>query len=213
MSIATLFATAFMVGLSGAMMPGPLLSATIASSARRGWMAGPLIVFGHAILELLLVIALMAGLSAFLTRAEVTKAIALVGGLFLIYLGYTMSRDARAGRIQLNSSRNTASKSSSDMHPVLIGILLSLTNPYWSIWWATIGLGYLVLAFPFGTIGVGSFFSGHILSDLLWYTLISISIAGGQKFIKDSYYNAVILLCGLFLIGMGGYFLYSAWLT
>lgn len=213
MSIATLFATAFMVGLSGAMMPGPLLSATIASSARRGWLAGPLIVFGHVLLELLLVIALMAGLSAFLTRADVTKAIALVGGLFLIYLGYTMSRDARLGRIQLNSSRNTASISSNDMHPIVIGVLLSLTNPYWSIWWATVGLGYLVLAFPSGTIGVISFYSGHVLSDLLWYTLISVSIAGGQRFIKESYYNAVILLCGLFLIGMGGYFLYSALLT
>lgn len=194
------------------MMPGPLLSATIASSARRGWRAGPLIVLGHAILELLLIIALMAGLSAFLTRIEVTRGIALIGGLFLIYLGWNMSRDARKGRIHLKSG-DSADKSSSDMHPVLTGILLSLTNPYWSIWWATVGLGYLVLAFPSGNLGVGSFYSGHILSDLLWYTLISVSVAGGQKFIKESYYNAVIFLCGLFLVGMGGYFMYSAFIS
>lgn len=209
MTIATLFATAFMVGLSGAMMPGPLLSATIAASARRGWEAGPLIVLGHAVLELLLIIALMAGLSAFLTRAEVTTVIAAVGGSFLIYLGYNMSRDARAGRIQLKTT-DDANRSSNDLHPVLIGILLSISNPFWSIWWATVGLGYLVLAVPFGTIGVGSFYTGHILSDLLWYTLISVSVAGGQRFLKQSVYSTIIFVCGLFLLGMGGYFLYTA---
>ncbi len=209
MTLSALFITAFLVGLSGAMMPGPLLSATIASSARRGWLAGPMIVFGHAMLELLLILALMAGLSAFLTRSEVTLVIALVGGLFLIYLGYNMSRDAQAGRVQLESSRPSG-RLSTDMHPALVGVLLSISNPFWSIWWATVGLGYLVLAFPAGTIGVASFYSGHILSDLLWYTLISASIAGGQKFIKESYYNTIIFMCGLFLIGMGGFFLYSA---
>ena len=209
MTIATLFATAFVVGLSGAMMPGPLLSATIASSARRGWKAGPLIVFGHGVLELLLIIALIAGLSAFLTKAEVTTVIAAVGGAFLIYLGYNMSRDARAGRIQLTTS-GTAVKSGNDLHPVLIGLLLSISNPFWSVWWATVGLGYLVLAIPLGLTGVASFFTGHILSDLLWYTLISIAVAGGQKFLKPGVYNAIIFMCGLFLLGMGGYFIYTA---
>jgi len=209
MTIATLFATAFVVGLSGAMMPGPLLSATIASSARRGWKAGPLIVLGHAVLELILIIALIAGLSAFLTRAEVTTVIASVGGAFLIYLGYSMSRDAQAGRVQLTTA-DTPAKSYNDLHPVLIGLLLSISNPFWSVWWATVGLGYLVLAVPLGFTGVGSFYTGHILSDLLWYTLISISVAGGQKFLKQSVYNAIIFMCGLFLIGMGGYFLYTA---
>ena len=209
MTIATLFATAFVVGLSGAMMPGPLLSATIASSARRGWKAGPLIVLGHAVLELILIIALIAGLSAFLTRAEVTTVIASVGGAFLIYLGYSMSRDAQASRVQLTTA-DTPAKSYNDLHPVLIGLLLSISNPFWSVWWATVGLGYLVLAVPLGFTGVGSFYTGHILSDLLWYTLISISVAGGQKFLKQSVYNAIIFMCGLFLIGMGGYFLYTA---
>ena len=207
MTIATLFATAFVVGLSGAMMPGPLLSATIASSARRGWKAGPLIVFGHGVLELLLIIAL-SGLSAFLTRLRSPLRIAAVGGVFL-YLGYNMSRDARAGRIQLTTS-GTAVKSGNDLHPVLVGLLLSISNPFWSVWWATVGLGYLVLAIPLGLTGVASFFTGHILSDLLWYTLISIAVAGGQKFLKPGVYNAIIFMCGLFLLGMGGYFIYTA---
>ena len=77
-------------GLSSRHDARPLLSATIASSARRGWKAGPLIVFGHGVLELLLIIALMAGLSTTISpppfseaKAEVTTVIAAVGGALL----------------------------------------------------------------------------------------------------------------------------------
>mgnify|MGYP000862952647 CR=1 FL=1 len=80
MDLIALFITAFLVGLSGAMMPGPLLTVTIAESARRGFKAGPLIVLGHAILELALIIALLAGLSFYLKKPLVTTVISIVGG-------------------------------------------------------------------------------------------------------------------------------------
>jgi threonine/homoserine/homoserine lactone efflux protein len=208
MDITALFITAFLVGLSGAMMPGPLLTVTIAESARRGFKAGPLIVLGHAILELALIIALLAGLSLYLQKPVVTTVISVVGGAFLLFMGFNMIKDVLQGRVSLESNENNAGKSI-NMHPVMAGILVSVSNPFWSVWWATIGLTYLTVALKSGVMGITSFFSGHIMADLLWYSLIAAAIAGGRRFLKQQVYQTIIMLCGLFLIGLGGYFIYG----
>ncbi|MFY9120210.1 MAG: LysE family transporter [Syntrophomonadaceae bacterium] len=215
MQTTALFTTAFVVGLSGAMMPGPLLTATMVSSAERGWGAGPLIVLGHALLELALVAALLAGIAQFLVQPRVTTVIALVGGVFLVYLGITMIRDVWSGRlssIQASSTDGSASAPVS-MHPVLAGILISLFNPYWSIWWATVGLGYLTFALNSGLSGITSFFSGHILSDLAWYTLVAIAVSKGQALLSPRVYKGLLVGCGLFMLGLGIYFFYSGLTT
>ena len=208
MDITALFITAFLVGLSGAMMPGPLLTVTIAESAQRGFKAGPLIVLGHAILELALIIALLAGLSLYLQKPVVTTVISVIGGAFLLFMGFNMIRDVLQGRVTLESSDNDAG-TGINMHPVMAGILVSISNPFWSIWWATIGLTYLTMALKSGAVGITSFFSGHIMADLLWYSLIAAAIAGGRRFLKQQVYQTIIMLCGLFLIGLGGYFIYG----
>ena len=206
MNITALFATAFLVGLSGAMMPGPLLTVTIAESAHRGFKAGPLIVLGHALLELALIIALLAGLSFYLKKPVVTNVISLVGGGFLIFIGLNMIRDVIKGRVSLEQNKNNTGKGMT-MHPVVAGILVSLSNPFWIVWWATIGLTYLTLALKSGTAGIASFFTGHIMADLLWYSLIAAAVAGGRRFLKQQVYQVIIILCGVFLTGLGGYFI------
>lgn len=207
MDLYGLFITAFIVGFSGAMMPGPLLSYTIAESARRGWIVGPLMIVGHGILELGLVIGIMAGLSSFIQKPAVSSGIALVGGAFLLYLGFSMSRQAARGEISLADS--TAGSEVKGMHPVLAGVLISLSNPYWSIWWATIGLGYFSIALQSGWAGMAAFFTGHISADFAWYVMIAVLVANGRRFISPKAYNYVLLGCGLFLIGMGFYFIYT----
>ncbi len=210
MSVNILFVTAFLVGLSGAMMPGPLLTVTIAESVRRGFIAGPLIILGHAVLELALILALIAGLSVFLSNITVSSTIALLGGIVLIYLGLTMSRDALRGNISLGDiNKNEVGTTKKGLHPVLAGAVISLANPFWSIWWATVGLTYLTMSLESGRIGLASFFSGHILADLVWYTLVAAVVAGGKKFISPPVYKYIIVVCGIFLLVLGLYFIYS----
>lgn len=205
LNLAGLFISAFIIALSGAMMPGPLLSTTIAESARRGWTAGPLLILGHALLELVLIIGLAAGLLSFIQNHLVTRVIALLGGAFLLYLGYGMSRQAAAGQVKLDAGGKARA---SGLNPVLAGVLVSLSNPYWSIWWATIGLGYLTVALQQGWTGLAAFFSGHILADLAWYVFIAVLIAQGRRFFSQRVYNFVLLACGIFLVGMGAFFIY-----
>jgi threonine/homoserine/homoserine lactone efflux protein len=201
-----IFFTSFLIGLSGALMPGPVLTVTISQVASRGFWAGPLIVLGHGILELSLVAAVAFGLGRFLTLGPVIGTIAIVGGIFLVYLGYDILRSLKG--LSLSLQARAGGRKIVD-HPVMAGILTSLSNPYWTIWWATIGLGYIALSRQLGRIGLASFFTGHILSDLLWYSFVALTLTLGRKVITDRLYRGVVGLCGLFLVGFGLYFGYS----
>lgn len=205
-TILVIFTTAFLVGFSGAMMPGPLLAYTISASAKYGFLAGPLIVLGHAILELTLVVALVFGLDRFLDNDWVVSIIGLIGGTMLIGMGILMFRQGwRQAALPLETSPNLVE----NRRMILSGILVSMSNPYWFIWWATVGMTYLLWAMELGTGGVAAFFSGHILSDLSWYALVAFVIATGRKVINDTVYSWLLVVCGLALIGLGLYFVVS----
>jgi len=202
-----IFGGSFTLALSGALMPGPLLTMTIAESTRRGFRAGPLLICGHSLLELVLVVAIILGLGPFLKQAMVMTAIALLGGVVLAWLGVDMIRTA--GKLTLQQD-DVAVPSSLASHPIIMGIVGSLANPYWIIWWATIGLGYLISAMKFGAPGVAFFFLGHISGDFAWYSLVSFGISRGKRILGDESYRTVIRVCGVFLLGFGGWFVFSA---
>jgi len=226
LELAAIFATAFVLGFSGAMMPGPLLTVTVAESVKRGFAAGPLVVLGHAVLELSLVVALAGGLSVIITGAAVSRTIAVLGGLFLIYLGCGMAGDALKGKVSLEAVRSAgggrapavdgaagAAAGERRMHPVAAGVLTSVSNPYWTLWWATIGLGYITMSLRSGYAGLASFFTGHILADLVWYSAVAAAVTGGKRVLGDRVYRGIVTACGIFLVGLGGYFLYFGLFT
>jgi len=192
-----------MIALSGALMPGPLLTVTISESSRRGASAGPLMMLGHGLLELLLVVALLSGMAPWLERDSVFVVIALFGGGILLWMAISMLRNLPTLRLDL------AAQTEKSKNLVLAGIMLSLANPYWTIWWASIGLGYIIHSFKFGIPGVLSFFTGHILADLLWYSLISFAIARGKRFFSARFYRGLIGTCASLLVVFACYFLYS----
>ncbi|HBZ55173.1 MAG TPA: lysine transporter LysE, partial [Syntrophobacteraceae bacterium] len=195
-----LFGGSFTIALSGALMPGPLFTITIAETARRGFRAGPLLMTGHSLLELTLVVAIILGMGPILSRAPVMAVIALFGGVVLVWLGADMIR--HAGRLSLQTDTSPHPQGLS-RHPVIMGVLASLANPYWTIWWATIGLGYLVSSMKFGMLGVAIFFLGHISGDFAWYSLVSYAVSRGQRILKDQSYRVLIRVCGVLLLGFG----------
>jgi len=202
-----IFAGSFVLALSGALVPGPLFTITISESARSGFKAGPLLITGHALLELLLVITVIQGLGVYLKLPLVTGMIALLGGVFLIYFGIDMVR--KAGNLSLIVNDEESLKQPPH-NPILMGMITSLINPYWVLWWATVGLGYLVASMRFGYAGVAVFFLGHIAGDYAWYSLVSFGVSKGRSFLKDSGYRLLIRGCGVFLFCFGAWFLLSA---
>jgi threonine/homoserine/homoserine lactone efflux protein len=205
-ALALIFGGSFTLALSGALMPGPLLTVTIAESARRGFRAGPLLMTGHAILELFLVLAVIKGLGPYLRAPLVIGIIAFIGGAVLIWMGVDMVRTA--GNLTMDSKSPEVS-SKDTPHPFLMGILASISNPYWTIWWVTIGMAYLMAAIKFGYTGVLVFFMGHISADFVWYSMVSYGVSRGKKLLGDKSYQMMIRVCGIFLLGFGGWFLLS----
>jgi threonine/homoserine/homoserine lactone efflux protein len=199
-ALSTIFVTSFVIAFSGAMMPGPLLTVTISESARQGGWVGPKIIAGHAVLEIVLIAGILLGLAPFLQNDTFFILIAIAGGGIMIWMAWGMFNSLP----QLNINSDAETKKQGNIY--LSGILMSLANPYWIIWWATIGLGYILHSIKFGIIGVVLFFIGHILGDLVWYSGISFAIGKGRNLFTNRIYKILVGSCASFLT------LFAIWL-
>ena len=203
-----IFISAFLIGFSGAMMPGPMLGVTIDGNLKKGWTAGPLTVLGHGILELILIIIMTFGLKDFFSNPTVAGFIGLFGGAFLAWMGYGMIKSGINKSVSLENQR---ANSAGMRNLVLAGALVSATNPYFILWWASTGMESIRQSYTSGLIGVLFFFIGHILSDFVWYSAISIAFSRGKKLISGTVYRWIILLLGIFIVAFSIYFIGSGW--
>ena len=204
MELFLVFAGAFVVALSGALIPGPMLTVTVIQSLRHGFRAGPEITAGHAAAEIGLLVLVILGLGPVITRPSVMKGIYSAGGVLLIISGvYMFTR--RGLHVDLSPEGGKTAVS-----PFLSGVVTSVSNPTWHIWWATVGLAYVTKALSLGIPGIAAFFSGHILADLGWYGLVSFSVSRGGSFVTPKTYRTIISACSFLLAGFGFWFLLSA---
>lgn len=197
--------SSFIIALSGALVPGPLFTITVSESARKGISAGPLIIFGHGILEFILILLIMAGLSPFLREEGTRTVVSLIGGSVLIVMGLMLVGSAPKARLDFSTKEKNVR-----FGPVLSGIVGSLSSPYWLIWWVTIGLGYLASSMKYGVAGITAFFAGHISADLLWYSLVSFVVSRGRSLLGTTGYRIILFLCGCFLVSFGVWFISAA---
>ncbi len=202
-----LFATSLLVGLSGAVAPGPLLTAVIGDVARTGFWAAPLLVLGHALLELLVVLTLARGLARAIRHPTVLRTIAALGGITLLVLGADLARAAWTGAVHLGEAQAAPAAAL----PILTGIVVSVSNPYWVLWWAMVGASYTALALHRGgNLALGAFYIGHIAADFGWYVLIALLLIAGQQLFDAEVYRFVVGLAGAFLVAMGLFFIAAA---
>ncbi len=201
---AAIFVSSFIIALSGALMPGPLLAVTIRDTTRRGFVAAPLLVLGHGILELGLLALLLLGLAEWLKGEAATTVIALAGCSALLWMAVGMVREVRSLRFDPGAwASNAAGPDTGNARnlwrPVADGIIASISNPYWSFWWATIGLGYLAISSRQGLTGVAFFFAGHILADAAWFLFVGLTVSAGRGRFTDRIYRGIVGVCAGFL--------------
>ncbi len=202
MSIPELALMGFIIGLTGALAPGPTLIATIRSALHIGWTGGPRVTLGHIIAEMVIVVLIAAGVSSF--PDDLRPAIAGIGGSALILFGAMTLFGARGAVISSDISMEHSSG------PVLAGLLTSVSNPYFWIWWFSVGSALLVSSLTQGFAGLVAFIAGHWAADLGWFTLVSVSIHRSKMMLSDRMYQGILVLCGVLLVIFGIWFLVQA---
>ena len=230
-ALAALFATSFGVGFTGALMPGPLTTLAVRETMRRGFWAGPLLAAGHSLLELPLVIGLALGLSRFLDNDPVKAGIGIVGGIFLLWMGVhilgALPKEAPALASPQADDPDPAHDGSRRRHwigslaapnqswpsgALVLGasaVLVSLSNPGFTAWWATAGTLLVRQGLDDGAAGVASIYTGHILSDIVWLSLLGLVLTSGRRVMSGLVYRAVLGVCAFFLLALGAYFMAS----
>jgi len=199
MSYLSIFIISFTIALSGALVPGPLFATVVYQSAKQGFKTGPLIILGHGILEIAMIAFITLGFSRFINSPAVLKGISVAGALVLIIFGISMLREIKEPAIEESGNYGKSS------NLIMMGFMLSITNPHWTIWWLTVGLGLVLAAQKIGMIAIAIFFAGHILADLGWYSIISFTVSKGKKFISKTVHRGVIYFCAMTLVGFGIY--------
>jgi len=210
MELVGIFVTSFIVGLSGAMSPGPLSVIAFTEGPRLGKWTGVKLAVGHGLVEGPLVFAIAFGFGEWLKRPLVGAVIGIAGGAMLGWMGWELIKGALKGSLSIADLKKQGSQAThARVGLVPAGILLSVSNPYWSLWWASIGAGFILASWEYGFLGLLVFYAAHWLTDFSWLTTLSFLTASGRRIMSDRVYRFVLLGCGLFLLLFSAYFFYS----
>lgn len=193
---------AFMIAFTGAATPGPMLALVIGQVLAQGVMAAVFILLGHALLESVFVVGLAKGMGRFLTDRKVRGVLSLVGGAVLLWMGLTIVKDAGAASL---AAAETAARPYLTL--IVAGMAVSLSNPYFTGWWATVGTGQ-VAAFGLRSLkDYAAFFVGHELGDVVWYMFVAAVLALGRGWLTDPVYQRLLWVCGAAIVALGVLFL------
>jgi len=200
MAFAVFLFQAIIISLSGVMAPGPITAATVGSGTKSPH-AGAFVAFGHGIVEFPLMIFIFFGLGHVLGLEYVKTGIFFLGGGFLIFMGTDMLRSLK------HIETGVMGKADG---PFAAGILLSLGNAYFLVWWATVGATLISKAVAFGLIGFLVFAVVHWSCDFIWFYILSAVSYKGGNLLGVKFQKAVFGICGVFLLIFGVKFIGDA---
>jgi len=189
------------ISLSGVMVPGPVTAAAIAMGTRSRY-AGALIAVGHGVVEFPLMILIVLGVGRILKLPTAQIIIGLAGGAFLLIMAIQMLISLRSAEEQQGKVTKSA--------PVLAGIILSAGNPYFLLWWATVGLTLATTATGIGIWAFVVFAIVHWLCDLIWLSALSWASFKGSVLLGPRGMRIVLMICSAALLLFGLFFIYNA---
>ncbi|MBW8017723.1 MAG: hypothetical protein FVQ82_16230 [Planctomycetes bacterium] len=193
----------FVVSISGALAPGPVTATAITLGTRKKY-AGTFMAIGHGIIEVPLFLLVVFGLGKFLDTSPARTTIGLSGGIVLIWMGYMMFKDAR--KASRYTCDNVKTKS-----PVIAGIILSASNPYFLIWWITVGMTFVTRARAYNNwLVMALFIIVHWSVDLIWFQALSFASFKGAEIMSEKNLKIVLSTCAFALMIFGIYFIFDA---
>jgi len=203
-----------LVSTSGVLSPGPLFFINILYGSKYGSFVGLKIASGHAIVEFPLVIALSYGLYSFSYNLHVSdiifKFIALTGGIFLIL--FSMLQIISILKEKSTNSQEIRNPKFNIKNPILVGIILTMLNPFFLVWWLTIGSKLISdSVINFGIVeGISIIFLSHIWMDYFWLWFTSFMVNKGKSIIKEKVYRIFVFAISVILFIYGSYLLFMS---
>ncbi|MEM3465054.1 MAG: LysE family transporter [Thermoproteota archaeon] len=203
-SLVEITLTSFVVALSGALAPGPLMvTAVRESSSNRSSKPGLLLSLGHALAEAPVTLILVYGLLS--VDKSVFPYLSLIGGFFLVATG--LLAVLKPGRKNIDEGKAIGTRGFLTL--IILGAAVSFSNPYWTTWWVTIGAAYVSKALTVGGLGVLLFYLSHEIGDLVVLGLISKAAASGADSIGEKGFRILLILCNLAIVTIGVYFIFE----
>ena len=190
-----------MISLSGVMAPGPVTAAAIGMGSRSRY-AGMLLAIGHGVVEFPLMILIVLGMGRILKLPTAQIVIGLAGGAFLLMMAVGMIKSLRSAEIQETKVAKSA--------PMMAGIMLSASNPYFLFWWATVGLALATTATGMGIWAFVLFAVVHWLCDFTWLSVLSLASFKGTGLFGHRSQQIVLMICAVALFFFGLFFIYKA---
>jgi len=193
--------TGFTLGISGAMIPGPLTLYAISEVLKTSKSAGVKIIIGHIIVEGILAVVILQGFQRFITNSVFLLWVSGIGAVALMIMGCLLLLYARAMTIPSSQAQHSFS------HGLIFGgIFFSAISPGFLIWWATIGLSSIMKSLLLGFSGLVVIMFGHWLADILWYGFLSYAVERGKMYLSDRSYQNIIRFFACMLILLGVFF-------
>ncbi len=188
------------ISASGVMAPGPLFAANVSYGLREGAKAGYKMAIGHTIVEFPLVVLLGIGIFSLESLPEFRIVISILGAITLFAFAGMQVRTVLRNKELVSSNPKQS--------PLIAGIILSALNPFFIIWWLTIGFklisdAMLIWAFA----GVLIVFVLHIWMDFAWLGTVAFLASKSFKILSNRNYKALIIGLSLMLIYFGITFL------
>jgi threonine/homoserine/homoserine lactone efflux protein len=171
------------------MAPGPVTAATLGKGSQTPH-AGALIAVGHGLVEVPVMVAVLFGIRGLVEVPAVRLGVTVLGAIFLVFMAIGMLRSSRQSEI---SPAHVAGS------PLAIGVLLTLGNPYFFIWWTTIGATLVLRSVDFGFWGFVVLAASHWLCDFVWYYFLSAVSFKGSRLLGRRFHRAVFVVSGILL--------------
>jgi threonine/homoserine/homoserine lactone efflux protein len=200
MSVLAFFAQALFISLSGVMAPGPMTAVAVGRGSQSPH-AGAWVAVGHGAIEFPLMVAIFYGFGHLIDIPHVKETIGVVGGMFLLLMAVSMFRSMKVPEVKSDSHTGSS---------VLAGMILSFSNPYFIIWWATVGAALILQSTAFGLLWFVTFAVLHWSCDFFWCYFLSFLSFRGKRSFGRQFQRFVFGGCGVFLLFIGGKFILDA---
>jgi threonine/homoserine/homoserine lactone efflux protein len=191
--------TVVLTSLSGVMMPGPMFTVTLGKSLKSPW-AGAHVSLGHAVIEVPLILLIYFGVAQFFQNIMVQLVLSVIGGGMIIWMGVGLFR---ARRELVRKGKDTTYTA------FVAGILMSGLNPFFLVWWVTVGSLLLMNFLEFSPQGLVLFILVHWMCDLVWLSLVSFSIYKTHTFLSQRVQEWIFIACSAGLVYFGGQFIFK----